>query len=427
MVATRSTAGRPLIAALVLPGLAAAVQDWIPGLVGRRGGGGGFASGAIARSLLAPTMQYGRLGLIAHANAELMDVGKPAAKANVTPTAEPTPYRHRLVVCNAYRGAMNLAAIHKRPFRKAMPARWQGESTANKTLISGIPFKTCDVSRMEFKEGDSIVFKAGGTDVGSFNTSGALGLSAGQEVSLVLVPYRRLGQASQGAQFVSHVFRTPKQKVGSQVILADTLKHISESVLKMEDRSGRLWPVHDNQEVTLQPGTYQFTALDLKGTNVSSTPLQVAGGHKNGVSAKYLVLRLEPEPFSEQEFLTFSLPVPTTTHSGGPASSAAPASQDEAVSAGSGGGRADAPHATVTQRIAGALQGALQERFGLVTVQERDAREFTPSPGGPGPNGGQVVSTAQLANVRHRSGALGARALAGCPLLLAVAALHFAA
>jgi len=301
MVAACGTAGRPLVAALVLLPLAAGVRSWIPGLVGRRGGAGP----SLARSM----MTYEHLGFVADVQSQKLSLGKKATD----PTATPIPARHRLVVCNAYRGATDLAAIHK---RAALPARWQGEPgeySANKTLMSGIPFKTCDVSRMEFKEGDSVVFKAGGTDVGSFSTSGALGLSAGQEVSLVLVPYGSLGQ---GAQFVSHVFRTPRQKAGSQVILADTLKHSGESVLKMEDRSGRLWPVHDDQEVTLQPGTYQFTALDLQGANVSSTALRVANGSKSGVSeAKYLVLRLAPEPSSAQEFLTFSLPVPATTRS----------------------------------------------------------------------------------------------------------------
>lgn len=379
MAAARCIASRTLLAALVLPPLAAAMtssprQDWIPGLISSRDG-----AGSIVRSLLAPTMQYGRLGFVAHSQAGFQDQGKPATAAAVV---EPTPARHRLVVCNAYRGAMALAAIHKRPHHAAIPARWQREDVANKILISGIPFKTCDVSRMEFKEGDSVLFRMGGMDVGSFNTSGALGLSAGQEVSLVLVPYRRLGQASQGAQFVSHVFRTPKQKVGSQVIMADTLKHISESVLKMEDRSGRLWPVHDDQEVTLQPGTYKFSAVDLKGVNVSSTKLQVGSGSKNGNSAKYLVLRLEPEPFSVQEFLTFVLPVPTTMRSGSPGSSATP-----------------------------------------THLEDTDGEPTPAAPSTSGPRNEQVVSTAQLANVRQKSGSPAVCAFTGGPLLAAAALL----
>lgn len=182
--------------------------------------------------------------------------------------------------------------------------------------MSGVPFKTCDVSRMEFREGDSIVFKVGGKDVGSFDSRGALGLSAGQEVSLVVVPYRT-GYTSVEAQFFSHVFRTPKE-AGSQVIMADTLRDASDSMLKMEDRQGRLWRMHHDQEVTLQPGRFQFSALRLEDdANISSTPLHVARGNKDALP-KYLVLRMAADPLSVasavQEFITFSLPVPVTKH-----------------------------------------------------------------------------------------------------------------
>lgn len=68
----------------------------IPGLTGRRGGGG---------SLPHHLLSYGRF-----------TGSKAKAKANRTRSGEDdAPVRHRLVICNAYRELADLAAIHKRP------------------------------------------------------------------------------------------------------------------------------------------------------------------------------------------------------------------------------------------------------------------------------------------------------------------------
>lgn len=385
--------------------------DWIPGMVGRRGGAGG-----LPHHMLAPAVHYGRIGLVAKARAERL---KTTAALQDTPTEELIPTRHRLVVCNAYRGVMHLAAIHKRPGRAAIPARWAGEYFVNKTLMSGIPFKTCDVSRMQFKEGDSIVFKVGGTDIGSFNTSGALGVSAGREVSLVLVPYRKLGDMGQGAQFVSHVFRTPKQKGGSQVILADTLKKFSPGALKMEDRSGRLWPVHDDQEVTLQAGTYHFTALDNEGENISSTSLKVATVPKNGVSGKYLVLRMEGDrdPLSgstaedPEEFITFSLPVPSSMQ---PGHSAPPATRLGEVRPMEPQHIEDAPPTVTVAPL------TAEEKVDVAKVKKAEEATASTAPvADTVPDTDEALSATQLAATSQQSGSPAAHALAGGALVLA--------
>lgn len=298
MAASHGVAGRPLVVALVLLPLAAAVNNWIPGLTGRRGGAGG-----LPHHLLSPSMNYGGI----FGRRQLTPSKKKDSEGSQLSAAEEEgiPARHRLVVCNAYRGTTDLAAIHKRA----------GDAGGkDKALMSGVPFKKCDVSHMEFKEGDSIVFKMGSVEVGSFNSHGALGLSHGQEVSLVMVPYQAPGYgAASKAQIFAHVFRTPKE-VGSQVILADTLKGSGESMLQMTDRQGRLHHVHHDQELTLQPGRFQFTAQRVQDSaNISSTHLQVATGKKDALP-KYLVIRLEADPLSgiagNQEIITFSLPVP---------------------------------------------------------------------------------------------------------------------
>jgi hypothetical protein len=306
MAAGHGVAGRPLVVALVLLPLAAAVNNWIPGLTGRRGGAGG-----LPHHLLSPSMNYG--GIFGRRQLTPSKKEKTSEDANPSTAEEDgIPARHRLVICNAYRGtsdlATDLAAIHKRA------GDAQGK---DKALMSGVPFKKCDVSHMEFKEGDSIVFKMGSVEVGSFNSHGALGLGHGQEVSLVMVPYQTPGHgASSKAQIFAHVFRTPKE-VGSQVILADTLKGSGESMLQMTDRQGRLHHVHHDQELTLQPGRFQFTALQ-NSANISSTHLQVATGRKDALP-KYLVIRLEADPLSgvagNQEIITFSLPVPGSKQS----------------------------------------------------------------------------------------------------------------
>mmetsp|Transcript_27528 Transcript_27528/g.72081 ORF Transcript_27528/g.72081 Transcript_27528/m.72081 type:complete len:306 (-) Transcript_27528:103-1020(-) len=299
MAAGCGAAVRPLVAALALLPLAAAVNNWIPGLTGRRGGAGG-----LPHHLLSPSMNYGGI----FGKRQLTPKRKTGGDADAAAAEDEVPARHRLVVCNAYRGTADLAAIHKRA----------GDSR-EKSLLSGVPFKKCDVSHMEFKEGDSIVFKMGGVDVGSFDSHGALGLSHGQEVSLVMVPYQTPGHgAAATAQVFAHVFRTPKE-VGSQVILADTLKEGGESVLQMSDRQGRLHHVHHDQELTLQPGRFQFTAQRVHDSaNISSTHLQVATGNKDALP-KYLVVRLEADPLggaaASQEIITFSLPVPASKHS----------------------------------------------------------------------------------------------------------------
>jgi len=301
MAASRGTTGRPFVAALVLLPFAVAVKSggWIPGLTGRRGGGGGLPHYL--------SMPYGHL------------LTSRLRRANKTRSAEDeAPVRHRLVICNAYRGLADLAAIHKRPGDAAGQTEGIGHiRAADKALMSGISFKACDVSHLEFREGDSIVFKMGGASVGSFDSRGALGLRAGQEVSLVVVPYRT-GYTSVEAALFSHVFLTPKE-VGAQVIIADTLSDASDSVLKMEDRQGRLWPVHHNQEMTLKPGRFQFSALRVHDdANISSTPLHVARGKKDAMP-KYLVLRMPADPLSltsaVQEFITFSVPLPIPKHS----------------------------------------------------------------------------------------------------------------
>jgi len=305
MAAGHGIAARPLAVALALLPLAAAVNNWIPGLTGRRGGAGG-----LPHHLLSPSIFPEFPGF--YKRRRLTPQKKTGESADAPAAEDGVPARHRLVVCNGYRGTSDLAVIHKRG------PDAQGK---DKFLMTGVPFKKCDVSHLEFREGDTILFKMGGVDAGSFDSHASLGLKHGQEVSLVMVPYQTFSHgAASKAQVFAHVFRTPKE-VGSQVIMADTLKGTSESMLQMTDRKGRLHHVHDDQELTLQPGGFQFTAQRVHDSaNISSAHLQVATGKKDALP-KYLVLRMEADPLRieaglpNQEIITFSLPVPAPKHS----------------------------------------------------------------------------------------------------------------